>query len=470
MYLPPAGRSPLHMSPVFRTEQDERIERALDGLLSPTELAVFQADVVRDPALRASYVKRAWLHGALYADQDRLPELLKAEAVASRQLRWPKFAGFGLAAAAVVAVAWVELRRVVPPEPVAVLVQAENTKWAGSTLPTLPQSRLGPGLLSLAEGIATVRFQSGAEVTLEAPTKLEILGAMSCRLLEGSITAEVPPSAHGFSVEAPDLKVVDLGTRFGVTASSTGNSHVFVFMGEVELYDHSRSVVRRLKEGKAYLSGSGPTAASAEPNRTEPVQFIDGWTSIPTSFGRGADSYVRRGTVEPAGKQPLLLVKHTDLESSRTNERRAIVSFDLEDLATAEIAEAELVLDPEPSGLGFSVMVLEARFAVYGVTSNATDTWNENKLNWTNLPGCNDAGVVSGQAVKLAEFSLARGGSGAPLTIRGEALAPFVRANRGRLATFLIVRETGETDPTGLVHAFASKEHPTARPPTLRVR
>ncbi len=458
------------MNLVFPPEQNERIDRALDGLLSPTERAAFQADVVRDPALRAAYAARAWLHGALYAERDRLPELLETEAVAPRQVRWPRWAGFGLAAAAVVAVGWVELRRVVPPAPVAVLVQAENTKWAGSTLPTLPQSRLGPGLFSLAEGIATVRFQSGAEVTLEAPTKLEILSAMSCRLLEGSITAEVPPSAHGFSVETPDLKVTDLGTRFGVTASSTGNSHVFVFKGEVELNDHSRSVVRRLKEGKAYLSGSGPMASSAEPNRTEPVQFIDGWTSIPTSFGRGADSYVRRGTTEPAGKQPLLLVKHSDLESSRTNERRAIVTFDLEDLATAGIAEAELVLDPEPSGLGFSVMVLEARFAVYGVTDEGADKWSESELSWTNLPGCNDAGVVSGQAVKLAEFSLARGGSGAPLAIRGDAFAPFVRAHRGRLVTFLIVRETGETDPTGLVHAFASKEHPTARPPTLRVR
>ena len=38
------------------------------------------------------------------------------------------------------------------------------------------------------------------------------------------------------------------------------------------------------------------------------------------------------------------------------------------------------------------------------------------------------------------------------------------------LVTFLIVRETSETDPSGLVHAFASKEHPTARPPTLRVK
>jgi ferric-dicitrate binding protein FerR (iron transport regulator) len=453
----------------------DRIDRALEGLLSPEELAAFHAAIVRDPALRAAYVDRAWLHGALLAERDRLPELLAAPAPAAPAPRWPWFAGFGLAAAAAVVLAFLGGRRVAPAAPaaasVAVLVQADNTTWAGSTLPTIPQSALGPGMFSLVEGIATVRFASGAVVTLEAPTKLELLTAMHCRLIEGSITADVPESAHGFTVDAPDLRVVDLGTRFGVTASSTGNSHVFVFEGEVELDDRSRSVVRRLTAGKAYLAGAGPSTASTEPNRTPPLQVIDGWTSIETSFGRGRDSYVRRGTAEPAGAQPLLLVKHTELEASRTNERRAILTFDLEELAaTAAIAEVQLVLDPEPSGLGFSTMVPDSRFSVYGVAAGLGEQWSEATLNWESLPACDDTGVRAGQAEKLAEFALPRGGSGEPLAIRGEALAPFVRARRGGLATFVIVRETGETDPTGLVHAFASKEHPTARPPTLRVR
>ena len=48
------------------------------------------------------------------------------------------------------------------------------------------------------------------------------------------------------------------------------------------------------------------------------------------------------------------------------------------------------------------------------------------------------------------------------------ALVP--RSVRLSLVSFLIVRETGETDPSGLAHGFASKEHPTARPPTLRLK
>lgn len=78
--------------------------------------------------------------------------------------------------------------------------------------------------------------------------------------------------------------------------------------------------------------------------------------------------------------------------------------------------------------------------------------------------------MIPGQVEKVAEFWLPRGDSGEPFAIRGDALATFVRASRSRLVTFLLVRETGESDTTGLVHDFASKEHPTARPPTLRLR
>ena len=56
-------------------------------------------------------------------------------------------------------------------------------------------------------------LQSGASVTIEAPTKVELVGPLLMRLIEGSLTAEVPPGAHGFTVETADLRVVDLGTR-----------------------------------------------------------------------------------------------------------------------------------------------------------------------------------------------------------------------------------------------------------------
>jgi len=163
-------------------------------------------------------------------------------------------------------------------------------------------------------------------------------------------------------------------------------------------------------------------------------------------------------------------VKHTELEVGRKNERRAIVTFDVSQIDLTQIKEAQLVLDPEPSGIGFSALVPDSRFAVLGLIDDSTDTWSEDDLVWKNLPASDDAGPRADQTRRLAEFWLPRGSSSTPLTIRGDTLAEFARADRNGLLSFLIVRETGETDHSGLAHGFASKEHPTARPPTLRLR
>lgn len=451
----------------------ERIERALEGLLTAAELDALQAEVVRDPAVRAAYAERAWLHGRLRAERDRLPQWLEAEepAAVAPVRRWI-FAAAVAAAAACGLPGWNLLRlgRAARDRPVATLVQSQNARWAGSTLPTAENAPLGRGTLALVEGMATLKFASGAILTLEAPTKLEIVSAMHCRLVEGSVTAEVPESAHGFTVDTADLKVVDLGTRFGVTAGSAGNSHVFVFEGEVKLEDASGAGPRHLREGKSFHADPQPGVMGTEPTRFQLEQAADGWTQIPTSFGRGRDGYARRGNQHAPGPQPLLLVKHTELEKSLKNERRAFLTFDLSKVSARDLTEVELVLDPEPSGLGFSAMVPDSRFAVYGVTDEALDAWSEAGLRWENAPACDDAGLNPAQVRKLAEFMIARGAAGSPITVKGEGLVPFLHSDTNGLATFIIVRETGETDPSGLVHAFASKEHPSARPPTLRVR
>jgi hypothetical protein len=456
-------------------ENQSRIERAIDGQLSPEELQALKADVIRDAKLRAEYVDRVWVDAALRADREGLRNLVHAETTAeSRKMNWPAWIGLGAFTAAACVALGFTLRRPAPDardKPVAIIVQAQNAKWSGSTLPTAEDSKLGRGVLALAEGIVTLRFESGATVTLEAPSKLEIVSAMNCRLIEGSLTADVPKSAHGFAVDTADMRVVDLGTRFGVTAGSAGNSHVFVFEGKVALNRPHLDDVH-LTEGKAFHVASGAMAPMLEPARFQAPQQIDGWTAIPTSFGRGQDAYARRsGNPARAGGQPLLMVKHSELETSVKNERRAAIAFDLSEIRPAGVEEAQLVIDPEPSGMGFTSMTPDARFAVYGVKDGMPgEHWNEDTMTWETLPACSDAGVIDEHVRKLAEFWIPRGSSGDPLTVRSEALTQFVREDQNGVVTFLIVRETGETHASGLVHAFASKEHPTARPPTLRTR
>lgn len=454
---------------------DERIQRALDGLLSAEAQRAFQADVVRDPKLRADYVEQMWLHSTLRAEGETLGALFQeaSPSVENSVRRWPlAILSAGLAAILTLSVsAGFFGKTPLFRGTVATLVQADNCKWAGSDLPTALNSKLGTGRLALVEGIATLKFKSGATLTIEAPSTLEILTPMHCRLLEGTLTAEVPQPAHGFTVDTPDLKVVDLGTKFGVSSGSTGNSQVHVFEGEIEIPSADGKKGQRITKGHGLRVGSGRTPIGQEPTRNQEALEAGGWTLIPTSFGRGKDSYVQRGDTEKLmGSNPLILVKHTDLTPGSKNERRGVMTFDLSKIPPLEITEAQLVLDPKPSGVGFASLVPDSRFAVYGLTDERLDAWDESQVRWESLPGCTDDGPNPNATRKLAEFWIPRGGTGGPITIRSDALAEFIRTKTNGLASFLIVRETGETDPSGIAHAFASKEHPTGRPPTLRLK
>ena len=58
-------------------KDEERIDRALDGQLSPKEWEALQTAVIHDAALRQLYVERALLHGQLRAERELLPRLIE---------------------------------------------------------------------------------------------------------------------------------------------------------------------------------------------------------------------------------------------------------------------------------------------------------------------------------------------------------------------------------------------------------
>jgi ferric-dicitrate binding protein FerR (iron transport regulator) len=459
-------------------DSTDRIERAIEGRLSPGEEERFREDVVADPALRAAYVDRVWLHARLRAERDTVAALAEAadgDAEPGRIVPWRGWQVTAAAAAVAVLAGLVAGFRSGGGngrEAFATLELAEGCRWAGSDLPTAQGSRLGPGTLTLVEGMAVIRFDHGARLDLEAPTTLQIVHRDWCRLREGSLVAEVPEAAHGFVVDTPQMQVKDLGTRFGVTASGVGNSHVLVFEGEVEVAVASApsgGPPRRLTTGNSlHLGETPPTARDSEVGLAPgPETGGDGWVAVSTAVGRGRDAYVRRGDAHgPTGGHPLLMVKHTDLAAG--NERRAILAFDLAGVADVAWEGAELVLDVQPSGLGFSSLVPDSRFRVYGVAEDAADGWEEDGVVWDSLPGWTDEGPLPGAVRDLGGFEIRRGAAPAQVRVAGPALAEFLRADKNRLVTLVLVRETGETESQGLVHAFAAREHPSGRPPTLR--
>jgi hypothetical protein len=467
----------------------ERYAGYVEGRLSEGEMAAFDRDLRQDESLRREFADWLNVEGSLRAEAETL---FAEEADApSRIIAFPPVLRWAAAAALLVGglgLGWwirpvpeapVTAAAVVEIPAVATLADTRAAKWGAGSLPTEEGSRLQPGRLELLEGLATLRFDSGVTVTLEAPVTLEVESGTRCRLVSGAAVAWVPDGAEGFQIQTADALLTDYGTRFGVTADEGGKSQVLVLEGEVGVAHRLGDGEKRLKTGEMVrydaerllesVGGDGETLRGGAREQ----QLAPGWVALTTADGRGQDTCVRQGDAGgPYGHSPLLMVKNS--AAFPGNRRKAWLSFDLASLGGKGVAEAELVLSIEPSGLGYASVVPDATFRVYGLKDESLDAaWDAASLLWSEAPanGLDDGfSLDPAKVVPLGEFVVEQGVSSGQRRVSGEALADFLNADTNGVATLIVVRLTDETDRHGLVHAFASREHPVAMPPTLRVR
>ena len=119
-----------------------------------------------------------------------------------------------------------------------------------------------------------VEFFCGASVVLEGPAELELVSSTAARFLRGRLRAQVPPAARGFQIDVDGMKVVDLGTEFGLSVSPAG-SDVQVFDGEIELHREG-SQRRTITAGQAFSHDSGVlTSAKVTPNQYVDLAALD---------------------------------------------------------------------------------------------------------------------------------------------------------------------------------------------------
>jgi ferric-dicitrate binding protein FerR (iron transport regulator) len=387
------------------------------------------------------------------------------------------------AAAALVAAGTVWLLKA-EPAPVATLVKAQFCKWGNSALPTLEGGLLKPGLLDLVEGMATLQFKSGAEVVMEAPVSLEVLSSMECRVRKGTVVADVPDRAKGFTVYTPETKVIDWGTRFGVSAGDDGKCLVQVIKGLVEVQRKGESKTKELRAGeRADYGGFLASAVNPDVDREdEPGRWLpakirdlgDGWQAVTTAFGEGRDSWIQSNpNVKVTGQESYLRVKYSTFDGKL--DRKAYMAFDISRFKGKRIEEAEFVINVEPSDLGFASLVPDAIFRVYVLTREDQDLWREAELNWSNAPAHNDlpehrTSAIIGQALYVGSFTIPQGTTRGAFSVKSAAIAEALRSDTNGTLTLILCRETNETDRNGLAHAFASKENQRNSPPTLRIK
>jgi hypothetical protein len=149
---------------------------------------------------------------------------------------------------------------------VAMLDRVVDAQWDVSGTPPRPGAALEPGSLRLKSGLAQIVFYSGARVVIEGPAELQLISPSEVSCPAGSLTADVPPQAHGFRVNTPQMNVTDLGTAFGLVVKPR-RTELHVFKGTVEFQPPAGPAKQELREGAGAVveSSQPPKLISADP-------------------------------------------------------------------------------------------------------------------------------------------------------------------------------------------------------------
>lgn len=340
---------------------------------------------------------------------------------------------------------------------IAVLASGENAAWE-SSLPTTPGSELTAGSLRLISGIATIRFDSGAQVTLEAPSHLVLDNPMRGQLLAGSAVIDVPDSAVGFVIETPDGYAVDHGTQFSVLVDQKQRRSSFeVLSGEISVYaSDSTDEVRLTEEQSAAVTAHGVEKR----DRLESEGMLEQLPDVVRLVTNGRATSIIRSNDSSYLHPDFLMAK---LESADAGfDRRSLFAFDLARLDLSFMKSARLRLNLVPSGLGSAVRLPKAnQFAIYGITDESAANWQVG-CDWEIAPSPENG-------VLLGTFEVPRSQQRGAFGIESKELLQFLRSNQNGSVTFLLMRQTGELQRGGLVHSFASDFHPEASGPVLEL-
>jgi len=236
-----------------------------DGEITPDQATRLEQLANQSSRSREFFLRYVQLHGELYwetavsAGRDRPPELepfLAATSCGAELAEAAKPAGatskpMRLRFAWITAVATVILAALLgvasyrhwlwKPQPlsepalVARVARTFETKWSDGEAKLEGTDLLAGRQLNLREGLAEIRFQSGALAILEGPAAFELASRDEGFLQAGRLTASVPGGAPGFRVRTPSATIVDRGTEFGVVVEEGGGIEVHVFAGAVEV-------------------------------------------------------------------------------------------------------------------------------------------------------------------------------------------------------------------------------------------
>lgn len=234
----------------------ERCLRVLDGVATDAERERLEGELLASAGHRALFV---WLSVHCAEVQTACEEAAAGRDERRRGVLARLWVGGGSALAAVLllgVMVWWSVMGV--SEPVREITvwgtgqRAAMTAWVdGDGLIERGPVFYGAGdVLRVESGVARVETAEGVELMVDGPAEVGFEAGLGVALRSGRLVAWVPKAATGFAVTAGDVRVVDLGTAFGVSVDGeTGRVSTRVFEGKVRLESGSARALVRAGEG-----------------------------------------------------------------------------------------------------------------------------------------------------------------------------------------------------------------------------
>ncbi|MHC2069786.1 FecR domain-containing protein [Bremerella sp. T1] len=153
---------------------------------------------------------------------------------------------------------------------IATVVRAVG-RWGDELKTVSPGYKLRSGVFELPQGIVELEWPSGVRMILESPARLDLVDREKVFLHTGRLVTKVPPSGVGFVIETERVRLVDLGTEFGVSVGLSGSTDVQVYEGAVDAQTHTFNGNRprgsRLHAGDAFSFDGTPKKLAFAPDR-----------------------------------------------------------------------------------------------------------------------------------------------------------------------------------------------------------
>jgi hypothetical protein len=335
------------------------------------------------------------------------------------------------------------------------IVDVRDAVFEESDIATTPGVQVSGGFIRLVSGQVDIEFFSGAAVTVTGPASFGINSAMRGFLEHGHIAVHCPEQAKGFTIGAPGVAIVDLGTRFTVSKAKGGSAMVAVQEGRVrvesdqpgqgrgQLFEMTLNEAVELDERAAVVSRDEALVAGVQPGSAAMSIRNDG--STPS-----------RGRFLPVKHRP-----YSDLS------RRSFLFFPIESFSAQPIESCRLLLTvisrPEDPT---DVDIWALR------DGDPSENWMQSlDLNWDTAPGF--AGRPLGdpdprRVVKLGTIRVMPSGpEDQQVELASPELAQALRSDTdGRLTLLLTTSQVRDR-----IVGFATLKHAgPAKAPTLLIR